>query len=75
MQHAQAFKAFVLIPEGKIAAGQTGANLDVRRYIIQINGNFDQGMELVKEVADHAPVTIVNSINPFRIDGQKTGSF
>jgi threonine synthase len=43
--------------------------------IIQINGNFDQGMELVKEVAGHAPVTIVNSINPYRIDGQKTAAF
>jgi threonine synthase len=43
--------------------------------IIQISGNFDRGMTLVKEVADHAPVTIVNSINPFRIDGQKTAAF
>jgi threonine synthase len=43
--------------------------------IIQIRGNFDQGMNLVKEVAAHAPVTIVNSINPYRIDGQKTASF
>ena len=43
--------------------------------IIQINGNFDQGMALVKEVAEQAPVTIVNSINPYRIDGQKTAAF
>jgi threonine synthase len=43
--------------------------------IIQINGNFDAGMSLVKQVADHAPVTIVNSINPFRIEGQKTAAF
>ncbi|MDD1643174.1 MAG: pyridoxal-phosphate dependent enzyme, partial [Methylococcaceae bacterium] len=43
--------------------------------IIQINGNFDRGMALVKEVADLAPVTIVNSINPYRIEGQKTAAF
>ena len=68
-------KAFVLIPEGKIALGKLAQTLMYDATIIQINGNFDQGMELVKEVAEHAPVTIVNSINPFRIDGQKTAAF
>jgi threonine synthase len=42
--------------------------------IIQIKGNFDDGMRLVKEVAEHAPVSIVNSINPFRLQGQKTAA-
>jgi threonine synthase len=68
-------KAFVLIPEGKIALGKLAQTLMYGAQIIQINGNFDKGMSLVKEVADHAPVTIVNSINPFRIDGQKTAAF
>ena len=68
-------KAFVLIPEGKIALGKLAQTLMYDATIIQINGNFDKGMELVKEVAEHAPVTIVNSINPFRIDGQKTAAF
>ncbi|MGR9114783.1 MAG: threonine synthase [Gammaproteobacteria bacterium] len=68
-------KAFVLIPEGKIALGKLAQTLMYGAEIIQINGNFDQGMELVKEVADHAPVTIVNSINPYRIEGQKTAAF
>lgn len=68
-------KAFVLIPEGKIALGKLAQTLMYNATIIQINGNFDKGMTLVKEVADHAPVTIVNSINPFRIDGQKTAAF
>jgi len=68
-------KAFVLIPEGKIALGKLAQTLMYDASIIQINGNFDQGMALVKEVADHAPVTIVNSINPFRIEGQKTAAF
>ncbi|MDD1608693.1 MAG: threonine synthase, partial [Methylococcaceae bacterium] len=68
-------KAFVLIPEGKIALGKLAQTLMYDAKIIQISGNFDQGMALVKEVAEHAPVTIVNSINPFRIDGQKTAAF
>jgi threonine synthase len=68
-------KAFVLIPEGKIALGKLAQTLMYGAEIIQINGNFDKGMALVKEVADHAPVTIVNSINPFRIEGQKTAAF
>jgi threonine synthase len=68
-------KAFVLIPEGKIAQGKLAQTLMYGAEIIQINGNFDKGMALVKEVAEQAPVTIVNSINPFRIDGQKTAAF
>lgn len=68
-------KAFVLIPDGKIAMGKLAQTLMYGAQIIQINGNFDQGMQLVKEVADHAPVTIVNSINPFRLEGQKTAAF
>jgi len=43
--------------------------------VIQIRGNFDVGMQIVKDVAEHAPVTIVNSINPFRLQGQKTAAF
>ncbi|MGZ4958176.1 MAG: threonine synthase [Methylomonas sp.] len=68
-------KAFVLIPEGKIALGKLAQTLMYGAQIIQINGNFDAGMALVKQVADHAPVTIVNSINPFRLEGQKTAAF
>ncbi|MCK4492577.1 MAG: threonine synthase [Methylococcales bacterium] len=68
-------RAFVLIPDGKIALGKLAQTLMYGAEIIQINGNFDQGMSLVKEVAEHAPVTIVNSINPFRIEGQKTAAF
>ncbi len=68
-------KAFVLIPEGKIALGKLAQTLMYDAKIIQINGNFDKGMALVKEIGDQAPVTIVNSINPFRIEGQKTAAF
>jgi len=67
--------AFVLIPEGKIAMGKLAQAMMHGSVIIQIQGNFDDGMRLVKEVAEEAPVTIVNSINPYRIQGQKTAAF
>ena len=67
--------AFVLIPEGKIALGKLAQAMIHGAVVIQIRGNFDDGMRLVKEVADHAPVTIVNSINPYRLQGQKTAAF
>jgi len=68
-------RAFVLIPEGKIALGKLAQAMMHGAEVIQIRGNFDAGMALVKEVADHAPVTIVNSVNPFRLQGQKTAAF
>jgi threonine synthase len=67
--------AFVLIPEGKIALGKLAQAMIHGAVVIQIRGNFDAGMALVKEVAAHAPVTIVNSINPYRLQGQKTAAF
>lgn len=68
-------KAFVLIPEGKIAMGKLAQAMMYGAITLQIRGNFDEGMQLVKEVAEEAPVTIVNSINPFRLQGQKTAAF
>ncbi len=67
--------AFVLIPEGKIAQGKLAQAMMHGAKIIQIQDNFDAGMRLVKEVADHSPVNIVNSINPYRLQGQKTAAF
>ncbi|MEA2093212.1 MAG: threonine synthase [Pseudomonadota bacterium] len=67
--------AFVIIPEGKIALGKLAQAVIHGAVVIQIRGNFDDGMRLVKEVAEHAPVTIVNSINPYRLQGQKTAAF
>ncbi|MHB8472377.1 MAG: threonine synthase [Gammaproteobacteria bacterium] len=66
---------FVLIPDGKIALGKLAQAMIHGAVVIQIKGNFDAGMQLVKEVAEQAPVTIVNSINPFRLQGQKTAAF
>ncbi len=67
--------AFVLIPDGKIALGKLAQAVVHGAVVVQIQGNFDDGMRLVKEVAQTAPVTIVNSINPFRLQGQKTAAF
>ncbi len=67
--------AFVLIPDGKIAQGKLAQAMMEGAVVIQIKGNFDDGMRLVKEVADESPVTIVNSINPYRLQGQKTAAF
>ncbi len=68
-------KAFVLIPEGKIAMGKLAQAMMHGAMIMQIKGNFDDGMQLVKEIGEKAPVDIVNSINPYRIQGQKTIAF
>ncbi len=67
--------AFVLIPEGKIALGKLAQAMMHGALVIQIKGNFDVGMELVKKIADQAPVTLVNSVNPYRLQGQKTAAF
>ena len=68
-------RAFVLIPEGKIALGKLAQAMMHGADVLQIRGNFDDGMRLVKELGDTLPVTIVNSINPFRLQGQKTAAF
>ncbi len=67
--------AFVLIPDGKIALGKLAQAMMHGAMVLQIKGNFDEGMRLVKEVGESAPVTIVNSINPYRLQGQKTAAF
>jgi threonine synthase len=65
----------VLIPEGYIALGKLAQALVHGARVLQIRGNFDHAFELVKELADREPITIVNSVNPYRIEGQKTGAF
>ena len=66
---------FVLIPEGKIALGKLSQAMMHGSVVIQIRGNFDEGMRLVQEIGEALPVKIVNSINPYRIQGQKTVAF
>ena len=66
---------FVLIPEGKIALGKLSQAMMHGSVVIQIRGNFDDGMRLVQEAARRLPVNIVNSINPYRLQGQKTVAY
>ena len=66
---------FVLIPEGKISLGKLSQAMMHGSVVIQIRGNFDDGMRLVQEVAQTMPLNIVNSINPYRLQGQKTIAF
>ncbi|MCM8790356.1 MAG: threonine synthase [Candidatus Omnitrophica bacterium] len=68
-------KCVVLIPEGNIALGKLSQALIHGSKVIAIKGNFDDALELVKEITKKYPITLVNSLNPYRIEGQKTGSF
>ena len=65
----------VLIPEGNVALGKLAQALIHNGRVLEIKGNFDQALNLTKELANKHPITLVNSINPFRIEGQKTGAF
>jgi len=65
----------VLIPEGYIALGKLAQALIHGARVVQIRGNFDVCLSLVRDLRDRAPVTVVNSINPYRIEGQKTAAF
>ena len=65
----------VLIPEGYLALGKLAQALIHGARVLQIRGNFDDALKIVRELGDRSPVTVVNSINPFRIEGQKTASF
>ncbi len=68
-------RCIVLIPEGKVALGKLAQAVVYGADVIQVKGNFDQALNMVKEASKRFPVTIVNSINPHRIEGQKTGAF
>lgn len=68
-------KAIVLIPEGKIALGKLAQALVFGAHVIQVKGNFDQALNIVKAIVQKYPITLVNSINPFRLEGQKSASF
>jgi len=68
-------KSVVLIPEGAIALGKLAQALTYGAQVIAVKGNFDTALNLVREAGRNYPVTIVNSINPYRIEGQKTASF
>ena len=65
----------VLIPEGNVALGKLAQALVHGARVVEIEGNFDEALDRAKEMAEHHPVTLVNSVNPHRIEGQKTAAF
>jgi len=68
-------KCIVLIPEGAIALGKLSQAMMHGAQVIAVKGNFDDALNLVKDITANYPITLVNSINPFRIEGQKTAAF
>ena len=68
-------KSIVIIPQGNIALGKLAQALIHGALVVPIKGNFDDALELVVELSEKYPVKLVNSINPYRIEGQKTASF
>lgn len=68
-------KCIVVIPQGKIALGKLAQALMHGATVIAVKGNFDQALDIVKEISENYPVQLVNSLNPYRIEGQKTASF
>jgi threonine synthase len=65
----------VIVPEGKIATGKLAQALMHGARVIALQGNFDEALKLVRELADRHPIALVNSVNEFRIEGQKTAAF
>lgn len=68
-------RTIVLIPDGYIAMGKLAQALQYGAQVVAIQGNFDDALNLVKEITESHPITLVNSLNPYRIEGQKTGAF
>lgn len=68
-------KSIVLIPQGKVAAGKLAGARAYGAQVIQIDGSFDDALTMVIEITNKHPISLVNSINPYRIEGQKTSAF
>jgi len=68
-------RPIVIVPEGKIATGKLAQALVHGARVVALRGNFDQALTLVRELAEREPIALVNSVNEFRIEGQKTGAF
>ena len=67
--------AIIIVPEGKIALGKLAQAIVYGAKIVAIDGNFDRALQIVRRLTQRHPVTLVNSINPYRIEGQKTAAF
>jgi len=68
-------RAYVLLPKGAVAIGKLSQAMVYGAKIIAVMGNFDDALEIVREIGEKYPVEVVNSVNPYRIEGQKTAAF
>jgi len=68
-------KVIIIVPKGKIAMGKLAQAIAYGAEIIAIEGNFDQALKITRTLAGKNPITLVNSVNPYRIEGQKTAAF
>ncbi|MGA9173815.1 MAG: threonine synthase [Thermoactinomyces sp.] len=68
-------KCYVVVPHGRVAMGKLAQAVIYGAEVLAIQGNFDQALAMVREIADQYPITLVNSLNPYRIEGQKTAAF
>jgi threonine synthase len=68
-------RAIVLIPQGKVAAGKLAGALAYGAQVVQVQGSFDDALALVLEITQKHPIALVNSLNPYRLEGQKTAAF
>lgn len=73
--HRGGLKPVVIIPDGYVAMGKLAQALLYGAEVIAIEGNFDAALEIVREMSDKYPITLVNSLNPYRLEGQKTAAF
>ena len=72
---AAGLRCVVVVPDGKIALGKLAQAMIHGARVMAIDGNFDDALELVRELAERRPIALVNSVNPYRIEGQKTAAF
>ena len=68
-------KCFVVVPDGHVAMGKLSQAVMYGATVLSVKGNFDQALKVVREITEAYPVTLVNSVNPYRIEGQKTAAF
>lgn len=68
-------RAIIVIPKGKVALGKLAQAKMYGAEIVEIDGNFDDALKMVRKLSENAPVTLVNSVNPYRLEGQKTAAF
>src|SRR5437870_7963316 len=68
-------RAFVMVPKGAVALGKLSQAAIHGARVLTVDGNFDQALTIVRQIAERHPVTLVNSVNPFRLEGQKTAAF